>query len=176
MHERPNTPARHIAADAGFTLIEAIIAAGMLATLAVGVAQVFGFSTRAVHVARVRTLGAVLAAQKMEQLQSLALAYGPAGEPLTDTATDLATDPPSAGGPGLNPSPPGSLDADVPSYVDYANAAGAIVRARDSAAYVRRWAVTPLPMDPDNMLMLNVRVLTPAGTDARLASIKARRP
>jgi type II secretory pathway pseudopilin PulG len=176
MDDRPDVPARRIPADAGFTLVEAIIAAGMLATLAVGVAQVFTLSARAIHVARVQTLGAVLAAQKMEQLQSLVMAHAPGGEPLTDTATDLAADPPSAGGPGLSPSPPGSLDADVPSWVDYADAAGAIVRARDSAAFVRRWSVTPLPLDPDNMLMLNVRVLTPSGTDARLASIKARRP
>jgi type II secretory pathway pseudopilin PulG len=175
MDDRPNTATHHTSADAGFGLVEAIVAAGMLATLAVGVAQVFGLSARAVHVARVRSLGAVLAAQKMEQLQSLALTHGPAGERLTDTATNLAADPPSDGGPGLNPSPPGSLDADVPFYVDYANAAGTIVASREAAAYVRRWAVTPMSFDPDNMLMLNVRVLTTSGLDTRVAGIKARR-
>lgn len=161
--------------DAGFTLVEAVIAAGMAATLAAGVAQVFWFSTRAMHVARVRTLAAVLAAQKMEQLRSLAWAHSPGGELLSDSTTNLAVDPPSSGGPGLGAAP-GSLDADIPFYVDYANAAGTTVSSSAAAAYVRRWRIAPLASDPENQLMLEVRVLTVGGGDWRLASIKARRP
>jgi type II secretory pathway pseudopilin PulG len=162
--------------DAGFTLVEAVIAVGMLATLAAGVAQVFWFSTRAIHVARVRTFAAVLAAEKMEQLRSLTWAHQPGGALLSDTTTNLSADPPSSGGPGLAGSPLGSLDADTAFYVDYASAAGARVGAPGAAAYIRRWSVTPLPSDPDNQLMLQVRVLTVGGGDWRLASIKARRP
>ena len=47
---------------------------------------------------------------------------------------------------------------------------------RAAAAFVRRWSVTPLASDPQNLLLLEVRVLTVGGGDARLASIKARRP
>jgi hypothetical protein len=72
--------------------------------------------------------------------------------------------------------PPGSLDADVPLYVDYASAVGAPTPTAASAAFVRRWSVAPLASDPQNLLMLEVRVLTVGGGDARLASIKARRP
>ncbi|MEN3338487.1 MAG: hypothetical protein V7647_2163 [Acidobacteriota bacterium] len=162
--------------DAGFTLVEAVIAVGMLATLAAGMAQVFWFSARAIHVARVRTFAAVLAGEKMEQLRSLTWAHLPGGALSSDTTTNLAADPPSSGGPGLAAAPAGSLDVNTPFYVDYASAAGARVGGLGAAAYIRRWSVTPLPADPENELMLQVRVLTVGGGDWRLASIKVRRP
>jgi type II secretory pathway pseudopilin PulG len=161
---------------AGFSLIEAIIATGLLATLVVGVGHVFIISSRAIHIARVRTLAAILAGQKMEQLRSLSWAHAPGGGLLSDVTTNLAAEPPSPDGPGLSPAPPGSLDADVPLYVDYANASGARTPSATSAAFVRRWSVAPLASDPQNLLLLEVRVLTVGGGDARLASIKARRP
>jgi type II secretory pathway pseudopilin PulG len=167
-------PAR--SGPAGFTLIEAIIATGLLATLVVGIGHVFIASSRAIHIARVRTLAAILAGHKMEQLRSLSWAHEPGGALLSDLSTNLAAEPPSAGGPGLSPAPPGSLDSDVPMYVDYANASGARAPTAASAAFVRRWSVTPLASDPQDLLLLEVRVLTVGGGDARLVSIKARRP
>jgi type II secretory pathway pseudopilin PulG len=167
---------RGVCGEAGFSLVEVVLVAGMVACLAAGVAQVFGMSARANHVARVQTLAAVLAAQKMEQLRSLTWAHAPGGEPVSDVSTDLAADPPSGGGTGLRPSPAGSLEIDVPSYVDYLGAGGATVPSRDAAAYVRRWSVAALASDPDNLLVLQVRVVTVAGGDTRLVSLKARRP
>jgi type II secretory pathway pseudopilin PulG len=169
-------PGRGIRGDAGFSLIEAVLVAGMLASLAVGVAQVFAVSARGNDVARVQTLAAILAAQKMEQLRSLTWAHAPGGEPLSDTSTDLSADPPSDGGPGLQSGPAGSLNADTPFYTDYLGASGMRVAARDSAAYVRRWSITPLASDPGNLLFLQVRVVIVSGGDSRLVSIKARRP
>lgn len=162
--------------EAGFSLIETILAAGLLATLAVGVAQVFGVAARANHRARVQTLSAILAAQKLEQLRSLAWGHAPGGAPLSDTSTDLSSDPPSAGGTGLLRAPADALDADVPFYVDYLSAAGARVGSRDRAAFVRRWSVVPLAHDPDNLLLLQVRVLVTGGGDSRLVTMKVRRP
>jgi type II secretory pathway pseudopilin PulG len=160
----------------GFSLIEAVIATGLLATLVVGLGQVFLISSRAIHIARVRTLAAILAGQKMEQLRSLSWAHSPGGGLLSDVTTNLAVEPPSAGGPGLSGAPLGALDQDVPLYVDYADASGARTPTATSAAFVRRWSVSPLASDPQNLLMLEVRVVTVGGGDARLASIKARRP
>jgi type II secretory pathway pseudopilin PulG len=174
LHTAEGAPAA--AGHAGFSLIEAVIATGLLATLVVGVGHVFIVSSRAIHIARVRTLAAILAGQKMEQLRSLSWAHAPGGVLLSDATTNLAADPPSADGPGLSTAPPGSLDADLPLYVDYANASGARTPTASSAAFVRRWSVTPLASDPQNLLLLEVRVLTVGGGDARLASIKARRP
>lgn len=167
---------RSIRGEAGFSLLETILAAGMLATLAVGVAQVFGVATRANHVARVRTLSTILAAQKLEQLRSLTWGHAPGGEPLSDTSTDVSSDPPSAGGTGLLRSPAGALDSDVPGYVDYHNGVGTRVGSRELAAFVRRWSVVPLAQDPDNLLLLQVRVVSVGAGDSRLVSMEARRP
>jgi Tfp pilus assembly protein PilV len=165
-----------IRGDAGFSLVEAMLAAGMLATLAAGAAQVFAVSARGSHLARVQTLAAVLAAQKMEQLRSLTWAHAPGGEPVSDISTDLTSDPPTDAGVGLRPAPEGTLDDDVPFYADYSSAAGVRVDARAGAAYVRRWSVAPLASDPDNLLLLQVRVVIADGGDVRLVTIKARRP
>jgi hypothetical protein len=170
------TSQRPPAADAGFSLVEVIVAAGMLAALAAGLAQVFAISARANHVARVQTMGAVLAGQKMEQLRSLTWAHAPGGEPLSDVSTNLASDPPNASGDGLAAGPPGALDRDVPFHVDYLGAAGRLVPARDQAEYIRRWSATPLASDPDNLLLLQVRVVTAMGADSRLVTVMMRRP
>jgi Tfp pilus assembly protein PilV len=170
------TPGIWIRGADGFTLLEAVLAAGMLASLAVGVAQVFAVSARGNDIARVQTLAAVMASQKMEQLRSLTWAHAPGGDPLSDTSTDLTSDPPTAAGTGLQPSPAGALDADTRCCVDYLSAAGVVVATRDVAAYVRRWSVASLASDPDNLLLLQVRVLIVSGGDSRLLSIKARRP
>jgi type II secretory pathway pseudopilin PulG len=177
MEDPDRSPTRiWIGKDDGFSLIETVLAAGMLASLAVGVAQVFAVSARGNDVARVQTLASILAAQKMEQLRSLTWAHAPGGEPLSDTSTDLSSDPPTDSGFGLGTAPAGSLDADMPLYVDYLSASGMRVAARDSAAYVRRWSIAPLASDPGNLLYLQVRVVIAAGGDSRLVSIKARRP
>lgn len=162
--------------ESGFGLLETVIVAGLLAALATGVAQVFAVSARASQAARVQTMGAVLAAQKMEQLRSLTFAHAPGGAPLADATTDLGADPPGVGGPGLQRAPEGSLERDVPFYVDYLGPGGARVAGREQAAYFRRWAVAPFEGDPDNLLVLQVRVVTVVGGECRLVSLKARRP
>jgi len=76
----------------------------------------------------------------------------------------------------------------VPPYVDYLDGAGAWVGGGNgppaSARYVRRWAVIPLPEDPDDSLVLQVIVLpvrnarerrSAAAADVRLVSVKTRR-
>ena len=129
---------------------------------------------RASHAARVQTLATVLAAQKMEQLRSLTWSFGAAGEPLSDDYTDLSSDPPAGSGPGLQRSPAATLEADFSSYVDYLSSAGVSVASRPAAAYTRRWAVEPLASDPENILVLQVRVIGSGGGESRLVSMKVR--
>lgn len=162
--------------QAGYSLIETILVAAMLATLAAGVAQVFALSARASESARVQTFGAVLAAQKMEQLRSLTFAHDRAGAPRSDTVTNLSAAPPASDGAGLQRAPEGSLERDVPGYVDYLGPGGARVGARGEAAYLRRWASAPFEGDPDNLLVLQVRVVTVTGGDSRLVTLRGRRP
>jgi prepilin-type N-terminal cleavage/methylation domain-containing protein len=160
--------------EAGFSLLEVVIAAALLACLAAGVSEVFALAVRESQMARVQTLATLLAAQKMEQLRSLTWGYGTGGALLSDESTDLSADPPVESGPGLRPSPAATLDADVPFYVDYLDSAGARVRSRGAAAYTRRWAVRPLPGDPDNVLILQVRVVGSGGGESRLAGLRER--
>ena len=162
-------------AEAGFTLLEVLVAAGLLVFIAVGLTQVSTLAVRASHAARAQTFCALLAAQKLEQLRSLTWAYTEAGDPVSDDVTNLSTDPPSAGGPGLQPSSPGSIDADTPPYVDYLDADGGWVPSRAGAAYIRRWAIRPLAADPENIIVLQVRVTTMTGVEFRLAAMRARR-
>jgi type II secretory pathway pseudopilin PulG len=176
----------------GFALVEVLISVSLLVAVAVGVSQLAAAGVRTTHAARVRTVSTILAAQKMEQLRSLGFAHEWIGSPAvsvptSDAWTDVSSELPNDLGPGLLPSPPGSLESNVAFYVDYLDAAGRWV-GRDAApppdaVYVRRWAVRPLAADPDNMLVLHVvvasRASMPAGrlpVDAtHLVTIRTRR-
>jgi type II secretory pathway pseudopilin PulG len=177
--------ARRPRRDAGFALVEVMIAAGLLVTLAVGISQTIAVAVRVSYAARVRTVSTILAAQKMEQLLSLEWGHASAGSPpirlaVSDTSSDLSSDPATDSGPGLQPSPPGVLESNVPFYFDYLDAAGVWVGrgpiASPRAVYMRRWAVQPLQTDPENVLLLQVLVSTAAGDQVRLVTVKARRP
>jgi prepilin-type N-terminal cleavage/methylation domain-containing protein len=154
--------------ERGFSLIEVVIAVGLLAVLSIGIAQLFGMATKANYAAKGQTSTALLAAAKMEQLRGLAWGFdqGPnaLGLPVSDLVTDLSVYPSTAGGLGLNPSPAGTLDNSVAGYVDYLDRNGQWVGTGQNpprtAVYVRRWAVDPLPTNPNNTLVLRVRCTT----------------
>lgn len=168
-----------------------MVAAALVATIAVGVAQIVDQSIRASVVARGRTVATVLALQKMEQLRSLA--WSEALDPTTgvfvpssDLTTDLSTDPITSGGPGLAPSPATTLEDNAPPYVDYLDALGSWVgngpAKPPEAVYIRRWSVQPLEAHPADALVLQVLVTTvsggsprPMAGDVRLVSVKTRR-
>jgi type II secretory pathway pseudopilin PulG len=177
----------------GFALLEVLITAGIVVAVAAGASQIVAIAIRAGHAARVRTMATMLAAQKMEQLRSLAWTHITAGSPpasvfslsSSDATTDLSSDPATDAGPGLLPSPGGTLGANVPYYVDYLDGDGRWLgrgaSPPGSAAYVRRWAVQPLAADPDNILVFHVLVTTRGAPGAvssdaaRLVTIEARK-
>ena len=165
--------------DGGFTLVEVVIAMMLLTTVALGVAQIFCIAIQRNMAARHQTSTTVLAQQKLEQLRALTLGFDAAtGQPLTDTSTNLTTEPPSAGGGGLNPSPSNSLISNTPGYVDYLDSRGNWVGSGGTppatALYVRRWSVLPLPANPDNSLILQVLV-TIVGRDQEVLAGGVRR-
>ena len=175
--------------DTGFALLEVLVTAGLVVTVAAGSSHILSIATRAAHAARVRTIGSMLAAEKIEQLRSLAWTHttttGPAiSISSSDFASDLSTNPPTDTGPGLLPSPPGSLDADMAQYVDYLDGAGRIVTGGSppaAAVFIRRWAVRPLASDPGNILVFTVVVTTrapggaPAAEAVRLVTVVSRK-
>jgi type II secretory pathway pseudopilin PulG len=149
--------------ESGFSLVETIIAAGLLAGAVAVLGQMFAISIAETASARTGTFVAVLAAQKMEQLRGLTWGFDIIGLPLTDTSSDVALPIQSAtGGPGLSPSPSDSLLSNVAGYVDYLDQFGRIIGGGSTvpaqAAYVRRWSVQPSPANPGNTVILQVLV------------------
>ena len=174
----------------GFALLEVLITAGLVIAVAAGASHILAIAVRASHSVRVRTMASMLAAEKIEQLRSLAWSHvttsGPAiSMSFSDFTTDLSNDPATDSGPGLLPSPPRTLEANVAGYADYVDGAGRWVGAGGSppatAVYIRRWAVRPLASDAENTLVFQVVVTTraPDGVTSpdsvRLVSIEARK-
>ena len=56
--------------SSGFTLIEVVVAAGLLIAVAVGAAHLFGFTIAQNHVARQQLVMGLLAASKLDELSS----------------------------------------------------------------------------------------------------------
>jgi hypothetical protein len=187
-----------MARSAGTTLVEVLVALALLVAISIGVAQLFGVAIASGRASFDRTMAVVLAAGKMEELRALEWRYeaGPSSAltARTDLSTDLSVQPSAAGGPGLADSPPGTLDANTPPYVDYLDRHGQWIgtgsAAPFGAVYVRRWAVHPWPADPARLLTLQVLVTTVArerqrppssgphawnGRDVLLATMMARR-
>lgn len=166
--------------EAGFSLIETMISVGLLATVALSVAQLMAVATQANMNAKGQTSATLLAEQKMEQLRSLTWGYDADGMglPQSDTTTNLSQDPPTSNGPGLNPSPSGALLSNVGMYHDFLDAYGTRLGTGGAAPagsiYIRRWSVDPLPTNPNNTLVIQVQV-TPLVRDANRSGTRRLR-
>ena len=149
--------------ESGFSLIEVMVATGLLVTALVTLAQLFVISTRSNLGSHNTTYASVLAEQKLEELRALAWGYDTQGLPLSDTTTNTAISPETpTGGTGLSPSPSTSLQSNTTGYVDYVdqfgNKLGTGANPPQQAIYTRRWSITPLPTNPNNTLVLQVLV------------------
>jgi len=166
MERRP-----HSSCD-GFTLLETVVATGVLVTALAGIAQLFALSVRSTRAAGSQGAALVAAQDKIERLRSLAFGYSPFGQPMTD--------------PGLTSAAAQSLDQDTAGLVDFVNAEGAVVDVADAAhgaAFTRRWRVTPIDQFVPEALVVEVCVfrwpadgLTPVTAEACLATVRARQP
>jgi type II secretory pathway pseudopilin PulG len=121
----------------GFSTIEALAATTILMVGVAALAQLVVLATARAASARAGTTTLLLAEQKMEQLRS--------------------------GSAPVQVSPPGSLGADSPGWVDYLDATGRAIAAgadapRANAAYIRRWAVAPVPGTSGGTVVLQVLV------------------
>jgi prepilin-type N-terminal cleavage/methylation domain-containing protein len=172
------SPATRVAARAGFTLLEVMVALLLLTGAFLAVAQLLAVAGRTADQSRATALGTALAAQKMEQLRALSWAYDIDGTPLD----------------GLSLSPPGALTTDAAGFVDYSDDAGGLVGGGPlplaRAVFTRRWSVEHAAgMAPPAALVLRVVVLrrempgaafgpgAPGWTEvARMIGAKARRP
>jgi type II secretory pathway pseudopilin PulG len=151
----------------GFTLLETVVATGILVTALAGIAQLFILSTHLTRQASASGVALVAAQDKLELLRALRFAYDETGALVTDQA--------------LQPSPPGSLDGDLESQVDWLDGGGQIVAA-DTAALVRRWRVSTIASSPDAIAIEVCVFRAPTGgadhrsAETCLASIRTRQP
>ncbi|HEY3157908.1 MAG TPA: prepilin-type N-terminal cleavage/methylation domain-containing protein [Vicinamibacterales bacterium] len=145
--------------NAGFSLLEVLVATALLASALVSLAQLFAMSTKSNIGSRNTTYAAVLAQQKLEELRSLAWGFDQVGLPISDITTDTTVTPETpAGGTGLSPSPSTALQNNTPGWVDFIDAFGNKVLNPGDALYARRWMVSPLPTNPNNTLVIQVLV------------------
>jgi len=147
----------------GFSLLETVIATGIMASALVTLGQLFGLSVSSNRAAQALTYTTVLAEQKMEQLRGLEWGLDSVGLPVTDNETDTsaAIETP-AGGTGLSPSPGDTLTRNVLGWVDYVDRSGNTIgggaNPPPKTVYVRRWSVEPLGRNPDNAIVIQVLV------------------
>ena len=155
---------RHLRTPNGFSLIEVIVSSALLIVLAASVAQLAAMSNAAVYAAGSQTTGLLLAVQRVEQLRGLAWGVGSAGRRVViDLSTDLSKDPPSRGGRGLRSSPHGSLEKNIPGYVDYLDRQGHWIGSGSEpppgTSYLRRWSIQPHASPRNDILVIEVLVV-----------------
>ncbi len=187
--------------ESGFSLMEVLIAMGVMTVGLVALAQLFAVSTSANHASKTTTFAVMLAQQKMEQLRGLTWGFDTVGLPISDVSTNSSVVPQAAGcpastvgggGTGLSPAPGGTLSDNVSGWVDYLDINGCLLGGGSTlpnrTIYIRRWSVEPLPTNPNNTLVLQVLVTrrvdrgaADAGNvmrmpeEARVMSIKTRK-
>ena len=149
--------------ESGFSLVEVMVATGLLVTALVTLAQLFVISTRSNIGSHNTTYASVLAQQKLEELRALDWGYDTQGLPLSDTTTNTTVSPETPnGGTGLSPSPSTTLQQNTAGWVDYVdsfgNKLGTGATPPDKTIYTRRWSITPLPTNPNNTLVIQVLV------------------
>ena len=153
----------------GFTLLETLIATGILVTALAGIAQLFVLSVRFTRESAQSAVALGSAQEKLESLRALTYGFDDAGEPIVDAR--------------LAPSPPSSLSNDTAPYADWLDAAGSAVDGPDAAAYVRRWRIFAFDGHVPDAIAIEVCVFrAPAGergpdaAEACLATMRARQP
>ncbi len=157
----------HKQSVSGFTLVETLVATGLIVTAVAGLAQLFDLSVRFTRDAGQFGVALVAAQDKIETLRALPFGYAAGGVPITDTRLDAA--------------PPDSLGADVERYVDWLDEQGFALSHSGGAAYVRRWRITTMAADEPETIAIEVCVFRlpgvtslPAHADACLATIRVR--
>ena len=158
----------HVRAEAGFSLIETLIAAAILITVLAGLAQMVAWSVSHAREAGSRSRALVAAQDKLEELRALSWSIDLNGLPLSDS--------------GLSPSPAGSLDTNTSGYCEFLDAAGRVT-STNGAVVVRRWAIAPLDVGLIDTLAITVCSFRPpavavprTAADVCLSTARVRQP
>jgi type II secretory pathway pseudopilin PulG len=154
--------------DDGFSIVETVIAAGILITMLASLAQLIGWSLHRADDVGARLRALVAAQDKIEQLRAAALTMDLNGTPVTDAA--------------LTASPTGSLDRDIGGFADALDASNQVVTGK-GAVVLRRWSVIPLDTGTVTTFAITVCAFrAPAiavdrrGADACISTARVRQP
>jgi len=186
--------------QAGFSLIEAMVATTILAVALVSLADLLVYATRATMGSRDTTRAVILAEQKMEQLKALAWSSTDDGGSASDVGSNVAAASVSGqcgavatgAAVGLTPSPAGALAINTDGYVDYVDGHGCALGGGQvpppGTTHIRRWAIAPTDASPDTLVLQvvvtrrGIRTSAPGGgTSGRMhdeptiVSLKTRR-
>jgi type II secretory pathway pseudopilin PulG len=137
----------------GFTLLETLVATGIVVTAVAGLAQLVAFSAGLTRASAESAVALAAAQQKLEALRALEYSFDAGGFPTVD--------------PQLAPA----------RYVDWLDASGVEVEEAD-AALVRRWQVTTLEAAEPSLIAIEVCVFDARARipDACLATLRTRQP
>jgi type II secretory pathway pseudopilin PulG len=157
------TPAR------GFTLLETLVATGILITALAGLAHLFILGMQLTRQVNVAGAALIAAQSKLEGLGGLSFSYDAAGTAITD--------------PLLQPSPAASLDEDMAPFVDWVDTTGQSRTSVNDAMFVRRWRVTAVDEGAPESIAIEVCVFrAPASNvvarsaEACLSTVRTRQP
>jgi type II secretory pathway pseudopilin PulG len=129
----------------GFTLVETLVATGVLITAVAGLAELFALSMRFTRDSAQFGAALVAAQDKLESLRALRFSYDDDGAARTD--------------PRLQPSPPASLLENMDGYVDWLDHAGNGT-LETAASYVRRWKITAIAEGEPAVIAIDVCVFS----------------
>jgi type II secretory pathway pseudopilin PulG len=152
----------------GFSLIEAIVAAAVVAAALAHVAHLLASTTSRATRARDALIASVLAQAKLEELRAATWRFDTDGARLSDESLALA--------------PVEALSEDVPGWMEELDRFGAPADDQRPLAYRRRWAVTLLDMADADTLVLQACVFratrdrTEPLPDACLEAVRTRQP
>ena len=154
--------------EPGFSLIETLVAAGILVTTLAGVAQLVAWGVNQTRESGRRSQALNAAQDQLEKLRALPWSVDLNGAAVSHTA--------------LTPSPAGSLDVDSAGYSDSLDGDGQVVNG-SSAITVRRWAVAPIGGNTPDAIAIVVCAfrapatgVTQAGADACVSTARVRQP
>ena len=144
----------------GFSLIETLVATGLLVVAVVTLAQLFGIAVRSNVASRDVTYATVLAVQKLEELRAIDTEF-------------------------IDPSPPMALSADTPGWVDYVDRFGRTLEGQNrprKTAYLRRWSIDRADIDGAWIVQVLVIPASPehgeggrSAEEVQLVTVRARR-
>lgn len=160
---------RTLIGHAGFTLVEALVAVSLLATLAAGFLPLLAQTRQFLNQSELVTAASMAASARAEQLLAVPWEYD--GEGLPAPAPSLAS------------SPAGSLEHNAAGYHDWIDDSGQRVAGASPgmARLVRRWAIVPVPVATGDALAIEVCIFAAAATTgahpmACVATVRVRQP